>query len=264
MNIALSTLLLFLFLLPGILYRRTYYSEEFSKEYFKTTFFGIFTSTFIPSLIFHTIWYYLANAFGYKVDLLILFDLFSKMPAKESILNIESYSLSIVIYNLSLFLTSILLGYLSKQLIRNCKWDRKYKQFRFQNSWHYILTGEFFDFPRSNFSLENDSVEAIEFIYVNILIDIDDAYLYDGILVDYELSKDGGLETITLKNCERRLLKSDCDIPVEGEKSKNPNKYPIDGHMLLFKYDEIKNINFSYYKLQEEEKENSFKPVLVG
>ncbi len=251
MNIALSTIILFVLLLPGIFYRRFYYSAEFSHEYFKETFFSIFISTIIPSLIFQTIWYFAAPIFGYKVDLKVLFDILTNNPHADSVQKIEIFSLQILCYNLTMYLAALSLGYLSRKGVRYFKLDRKYKILRFKNEWHYLLKGEIFDFPDAEFDLITDSVEDIEFVFVDVIIELGgSSILYDGVLVDYSLSKNGGIESITLKNVQRRALTDDCKIKKDGSKKSNATKYyPIDGHLVLFKYEEIKNLNFTYYKL---------------
>lgn len=263
MNIALSTIVLFFLLIPGILFRRFYYSEEFSREYFKSTFFEVFISTIIPSLIFQLIWFFLSRLLGQHVDLNILSDLASAKPLEGTFSNVQNNSVKILVYNLSLFLFSGICGYYWKQIVRNKKWDRRFKIFRYQNSWHYILKGEFFDFPRAEISLESDEVEDIEFVFIDAIVQIGgESYLYDGILVDYELRNDGGLETISIKNAQRRKLSNDSTIEEDGTKSDNSNKYyPIIGYILLIKYSELKNLNFTYLRL--ERNEDGLRPRMV-
>jgi hypothetical protein len=263
MNVALSTIILFVLLLPGIFFRRFYYSAEFSHEYFKETFFSIFISTIIPSLIFQALWFFISPIWNFKVDLLVFFDLLTNKPKASTIKNIEDYSLQIFWYHLTMYLFAILLGYLSRKIVRYWKLDRKFKILRFKNNWHYLLKGEFFDFPDAEFNLQKDSVEDIEFVFVDVVVELSGAsILYDGVLVDYSLSNIGGLESITLKNVQRRNLQDDCEIKTNGTKKTNSNKfYPIDGHLVLFKYKEIKNLNFTYYKLKKSD--SGYYPKLI-
>lgn len=259
MSIALSTLVLFFLLIPGVLFRRLYYTEEFSRQYFKETFSAVFIATIVPSLLFQVIWYFLSKLIGFEVDLTILGDLVSREPKQGTFENIMLHSGSILWYNVSMFLVAGLSGYFLKKLVRSRHWDRSFKFFRFQNSWHYILKGEFFDFPRAQFTLVEDTVEDIEFVFVDAVVEIGgESYLYDGILVDYNLSHDGGLETISLSNTKRRRLFDDSTINSTGKKEDNSNKYyPITGHILVLKYSEIKNLNFKYLRLDlDSEKQN--------
>lgn len=252
MSIALSTLILFFLLIPGIAFRRFYYSEEFSREYFRETFFAVFIATIIPSLFFQFSWYYLAKLFGQSIDLSVFGDLVSASPSKKTFNNIEDNALKITMYNLTMFLLAGFSGYLLKKIVRRYRWDRTHKFFRFQNSWHYILKGEFFDFPRAEIILERDTVEDIEFVFVDAILEINnESYIYDGILVDYELSNNGGLDTISITNAQRRNIKDDSEISKKGKKKDNLSKYyPIEGHILVLKYCEIKNLNFTYYTLE--------------
>lgn len=265
MNIALSTIVLFFVLIPGILFRRFYFSEEFSKEYFKETFFALFVSTFLPSIVFHFVWYFLVQILQFKVDLYIIADILSKQPTKSSFENIEENAVNILLYNLSLFTIACISGYYCKQIVRFKKWDRTYKFFRFQNSWHYILKGEFFDFPRADITLDEDTVEGIEFVFVNAIIEIKEStLLYDGILVDYELSGDGGLKNLSITEATRRKIGDDSTITDTGTKNDNSHTYyPIEGHILVLKYSEIKNLNFTYYTLDYNELDQTFTPRIV-
>ncbi len=264
MSIALSTLVFFQILFPGIAFRRLYYSEEFSKQYFKESAFAVFISAILPSLLFQTVWYYLAFLTPYRVDLEVFGDLISSKPAPESFNNIRAYSFQIVCYQASMLLVASFSGYIFRKIVRFKKWDREVKLFRFQNNWHYILKWEFYDFPRANISLKQDTVRDIEFVFVDALVETSDgSYLYDGILVDYELSQSGGLDTISLAQTERRKLSNDKKKSKNSqEEIQNSSHYQIEGHLLLLKYHEIKNLNFTYYTLDEAE-DNSFSPRKV-
>ncbi|MEW7279369.1 hypothetical protein ABW636_12315 [Aquimarina sp. 2201CG1-2-11] len=162
-----------------------------------------------------------------------------------------------------MFITSGLSGYLIKKGVRKYKLDRTFKFFRFQNSWHYILKGEFFDFPRADMVLEKDTVEDIEFVFIDAITEINgESFIYDGILVDYELSNEGGLETISITNAQRRKLSDDSEISKNGKRKDNSNKYyPISGHILVLKYCELKNLNFTYLTLDH--KKDEYKARLV-
>jgi hypothetical protein len=203
----------------------------------------------------------LVKIFNQEVDLFILANILSQNPEKSSFSNIQQNSINILLYNASMFLVAGVSGYSLKKVVRKQKWDRLNKFFRFQNSWHYVLKGEFFDFPKADITLDEDTVEDIEFVFIDAIVEINnESYLYDGILVDYELSNDGGLRNISLTGAERRNLKNDSKI-VDGIKADNSGKYyPIKGHILLLKYSEIKNLNFTYYTLTFDKEKGEFTP----
>jgi len=255
-NVALSTLLLFIFLLPGIFFRRFYYSEQFSKEYFKQTIFEVFLSTFVPSLFIQTIWFYLIQLFNYEVDLAILGNLLSN-PSPHTFKNIQGNSFQIVIYQITILVFSSLFGHYLQIFVRKYNLDRKYKIYRFRNGWHYLFTGEFFDFKRATSDLINNKPEEINYVFIDALVRTEEGtMIYEGMLVDYELSDKLGLETITLKEVRRRYLKDDFS-------DKELKHYEIPGHILVLKYSEIINLNLSYLKLDITE-DNQILPVLIN
>jgi hypothetical protein len=258
MNIALSSIIIFLLLLPGIVFRRFYFTEEFSKQYFKQNFFELFVSSIIPSILIHFTLSFVASFIGYQVDLEVLGQLLtSRDYPEEAFKNIQNNISEISTYYLISLILGTLCGYTSKKVIRNFNFDSRKKIFRFKNSWHYIFSGEFFNFPRASFDLIEDSFETIDFVYIDALVESSEGtIIYDGILVDYELSSDGGLDNLTLKDVQRRMMKDDID----------KKYYEIPGHIMVLPFETIINLNFSYYKLTEiERNENLIEitPVLV-
>ena len=125
----------------------------------------------------------------------------------------------------------------------------------------------------------NDKVDEIELIFIDALVELKEGtVIYDGVLVDYELSKDGGLQNISLKGVRRRYLKDDPSRTarpydeIQYDASNEEHLYPkgtvnryydIPGHILIIPYEKIVNLNFSYYKIQELA-ENEFNVVMVG
>ena len=249
MSLALSTIVLFVLLLPGITFRRFYYAEEFSHQYFRENLFLVFTATIVPSLAFQLLGYWLAHWWKPAPDLVVLGKLVA--GGEQTIValtNVTTHLPRIVTHQLLLCALAGATGWLSRKTIRAQKWDRKYKLFRYQNSWHYLLTGEFFDFPRAEIDLRDDRVEDIEVIFVSAIQDTAaGTYLYDGVLVDYELGRDGGLKTISLKATKRRKITE--DAPGGVPDSEDRRYYPVRGHLLVLKYAELKNLNLTYYKL---------------
>jgi hypothetical protein len=275
MNIAFTTLVLFFLILPGVFFRRFYYTEEFSKEYFKSSFFDVLTSAFIPAIIIQLVWISIIPLFGYGIDFELLGKLIlSQESAIDGFRNIHVHYRGIAIYNISMWIIASFLGSFSKSIVRYFRIDRTRKFFRFQNEWHYILQGEIFDFPRSSISLADDYPEDIEVRYVDALVNTSDgAVLYEGILVDYNLSKTGSLDSIILTEVQRRLFKFD-SIPTENElevlRKKEPRveliykgHYDIPGHILVLPFKEVLNINLSYYTMDSEESGDGYNIRMV-
>ena len=197
MNIALATIALFILLTPGLLFRRFYYSEEFSKEYFKQSYLELFFSSIIPASLLHVIGYFCLVSPKYEIDLEVIGTLLSGSDDAKRISkafhSIYGEAKLILEYFFLLCFLASALGYLSKQFIRLTKLDRKIKLFRFQNEWHYLFSGEILDFPRVA-----GKSEEVDLSYVDVLVKSDEgSIIYMGILADYILSKDGGLDRIT-------------------------------------------------------------------
>jgi len=122
--------------------------------------------------------------------------------------------------------------------VRWLKLDRKLKLFRFSNDWHYLLSGEFLDFPEVP-----DDPEEVSFKLVNVLTNVGaEQMIYIGELIHFTLSDDGGLENIVLKDAKRRFLKDDL---LENR------YYEIPGRYITIPYKTIININIRYFYLEE-------------
>lgn len=254
MNFAFSSLLILLILVPGLVFFRFYYSEEFSKEYFKTSPFEVISTSLIPSMIFHLIGGWLVQKEGsYSIDLQTVGTLMigtnQSTILQAAIGQIQTNVLPIVGYNLSLWLLAGLAGKIARTVVRGTGLDRRQKLFRFQNRWHYILTGEFLQFPR----VPLEAKRKPDFTYVDALVQTHEgSIIYKGILADYDLTKSGeGLENIYLIHVERRYLSADKgDWRYKYRKKKN-TYYEVPGELFVLKYEQVINLNVTYYAVEE-------------
>ena len=260
MNIALTGVVLFLFLLPGLIFRRFYYSEEFSKESFSESYFEVFYTTFLPSLVLYTTWVILAETVTqYSIDFSLLGKLLvAKEDAVDAFVNAEKHFFEVLGFHITLYGFAGLAGYLTKKTVRYYKLDRKLKLFRYRNYWHYLITGEIFDFRRTAANFSTNRVEDIELVFVDVLVHTEEgSVIYDGLLVDYELSHDGELESIHLTQVVRRYLRED-----PGKRRKESNYCKIPGHLFVVPFSKVTNVNFTYYAL-EDLGDGKFRPVII-
>ena len=272
MNIALTGVVIFIFLFPGLIFRRFYYSGEFSKESFSESYFEVFYTSFFPSLFFYTLAILVVEyLLSYNVNFVILGNLLiAKESAIEAFELLDTDFLPIFIFHLCLYVFSAFSGFLLKKTVRYFKWDRYAKLFRYKNYWHYLINGEVFDFPRSAVHLSHNTPDDIEVIFVDALVETSEGtVIYRGLLADYELSKKGELESIYLTKVKRRYLKKDPAMKGQEQESdpsvltkalrkiktkeKKPTQpyYDVPGHLFVIPYSRIVNVNFSYYTLQE-------------
>jgi hypothetical protein len=133
---------------------------------------------------------------------------------------------------------SFVAGHSSRKIVRIFKLDRKYKLFRFSNDWHYLLSGEFLDFPEVP-----DHPEEVSFKLVNVLTTAgSQQIIYVGELIHFTLSDEGGLDNVVLKDAKRRLLQDDLD---------EDRYYDIPGRYITIPYKNITNINIRYFYLAD-------------
>jgi len=236
---AVSTLFLFLFILPGITFKRAYLSSAFSR---KLKFSGVLDEVFwalFPSIIMHIMSYFLllAAAAVFHFD----FDLKKLLSIALLQQNNEGYGdifVSYLLYCTFVMTISFFTGHVCRKIVRTLKLDRKFKLFRFTNDWHYLLSGEFLDFPEVP-----DHPEEVSFKLVNALTSVGaQQMIYIGELIHFTLSDEGGLENIVLKDAKRRLLQDDL--------SEN-RYYDIPGRYITIPYKTIININVRYFYLEE-------------
>jgi len=155
--------------------------------------------------------------------------------------NSEEYAsvfLTYLYYCTYVIAMSFCAGHISRKIVRIFKLDRKFRLFRFSNDWHYLLSGEFLDFPEVP-----DSPEEVSFKLVNVLTEVGGKQMiYIGELIHFTLSDEGGLENIVLKDAKRRLLEDDL---LENR------YYEIPGRYITIPYKTIININIRYFYLEE-------------
>lgn len=249
MNFALSTLILLLFLIPGFLFRRFYYTGEFSKQYFKQNLSDLIFPTLIPSLLFHTLGIFFINhspfSNQYTIDVNVISGLISGVANYDQVnyglQSIHTYSRPIIGYFFFISIISIVAGFLGKAFVRNLKLDRKLKIFRFKNEWHYIFSGEILDFPRVP-----GKAEELDVTYIDALVKTDEgSIIYSGLLTEYVLSNEGGIDRLYLTDVKRRYLKDD-----HREKPNEEKYYYMPGQFFVLPFNQVINLHITYYTVE--------------
>lgn len=254
MNIAFGTVLIFLIIIPGIIYRKVYFHGIFSKKYVKTNPFDDFAWAIIPGFVFQISGVLIVNNYmdnECHVNFKILGVLLA--GAKEDLslgtaFEVVGASLNkIFLYNLIIWAISAICGFSLRIIIRKFKLDWKTMYLRFNNEWFYIVTGEILGFSENTFQPK----KKIDFTFVDVLVKIDnESIIYTGISKAYFLSNEGGLASLLLAGASRRLLSDDPNRT--DEKPPSDRYYNIPGEFLLIPNSSIININFRYIDLDEE------------
>ena len=192
-----------------------------------------------PSIVMH----FLSYAMLLVAKSILYFDFDITVVLSKTLFegNSEEYAsvfLTYLYYCTYVIAMSFCAGHISRKIVRIFKLDRKFRLFRFSNDWHYLLSGEFLDFPEVP-----DSPEEVSFKLVNVLTEVGGKQMiYIGELIHFTLSDEGGLENIVLKDAKRRLLEDDL---LENR------YYEIPGRYITIPYKTIININIRYFYLEE-------------
>ena len=263
MSITLDFLLLFfLFIIPGLVFKRVFFFKEFSKQFsIKDNSYPIIFFSFIPGLLFQVVGffiYWIAHEPDYSLhDILI--SLKGAVNKKESLVPID-----LNVFIIHQFLVNLLAGFsgfLISRLIRYCGLDIKYKFFRFSNQWYYIFSGEiesFEKFKKFNSRVGIDIMgnklglrKPNEFKHYPPVVDIltegsEGQKLYSGFLIDYDLNpKDiHSLDKVYLKHAFRYRPKKDEDSAdiIKG----NTARVPIKGDVFVLNTDNLVNMNVTF------------------
>lgn len=253
-----TIIIIFIILFPGIIIRRSFYTNKFSKQFYRgqfseriitTLFWGIVNliiASIITILIFKFLYgigcltcsvqnfIYNATTVDFTTKRYILQDI--------SIWNIIFY---IILFVFNLFILPFFLGNLAFKLIRKLKLDLKYSWLSFSNHWHYFFKGEIVHKKEGKIIDKN----ALEFrtnrnnltILDILTIEGDKKYLYKGILLDYNL-KEGSEDLDSVVLLQPMKKNYDKDRESSG-KSHQLNFESIPGNFILIPYNHIINLN---------------------
>jgi len=244
MNIALAGFIIIILLLPGLLFRKSYLSGEFSREYIVEDFFELLVNSLIPSFIFYVIAIPIIYIFGYAYNIQHFLALLSsdKSLINDALINIEDNKSAIFIFNTIINICAYTFGFCAKKIVLKGNLDTKFSTLKFDNIWHYLLTAKFILFKRSQIELTEDSIEDIDITYIFALVNVGNTpIIYNGALVDYELSTDGSLDLLYLKNVKRKVL----HLSENNDQTQEDFK-DIEGNILILKYQNIINLSISF------------------
>ena len=227
-NLALNTIMyIMVFIVPGFLFRRFFYSNQFSNEFFFGNLFERFIWTLMFSFLMLFSYYILTTLFSFfNPDLVITYEMLKEMhsgiqqldkilPEKEVLYTF----LTLITFIWSL---SVLLGFISHKIAVVLNYS-------FYNYWEALLTGKKIIKP-------ND----FKYLYTQVDILTHNNVLYQGIFKKYFLAKNSNeLETIFLDRVRKR--------------EKEGYFKDIPGHNFCFHKSDIENINLTYVYMEKNE-----------
>ncbi|MEO6808306.1 MAG: hypothetical protein ABI353_04255 [Isosphaeraceae bacterium] len=274
MNLAFPALIIFVLVLPGLIFRRTYLRGSWNYPIGRL---GPVSEQVFHSVIYaailNVVWA-TAIQVGFRGQIHIehvVHLLTNSTPTAKTAgadprrpvrgpatpaESISSYPLQIAAYFFGLYVLAWVVGLALHTLVRSKKWDRSClfsvplpgderqetrwygiqlaRYFRFENEWHYLLTGEslqFFEYRGRTTFEEREGTLIAAAVETK-----DHSYLYIGVLADYSFDPTGNLDKLVITDAVRRKLTDD----------DASDYYPIKGYYLVLKMSEIKTLNIDY------------------
>ena len=253
-----TIIIIFIILFPGIIIRRSFYSNKFSKQFYRgqfservitTLFWGIINiivafvlCSFVLKVFFNV------NCIICKLQEIIYKIVTYDITKEFLIFNTISYFnvfLIISLFIFNLFILPFLIGRIAFNTIRKLKLDLKYSAFSFSNHWHYFFKGEIvhkidgniIDKKNIEFRTNQPNLTILDIL----TLEGDKKYLYKGILLEYNL-KEGNedLDSIILYQPVKKNYDKDKD---EDGKMCSISFEKIPGNFLLIPYSNIVNLN---------------------
>jgi len=247
MNLALGVLIIFILCFPGIVFRTTYLRSRYSKRTINTTTVEEIFSSLIPALIIHFLFILSFRIFTIDIEFQLLYNL---LIGNNTAKDIDRLNLEIVPFFSYILLTS-LIGYFSawwfRRIVLRKKLYNKWPSLGIYNKWYYILRPE---------QLHNERIS----VWLDLLVKSKDGLIiYRGFLRDFWLDREGGIKELHLEDVRRRLLAKDSDAFTQNFNiSTNEEEqlieevdkryYYIPGELFILKYEDVKNINITYFE----------------
>lgn len=240
MNVAFPALLIFLLILPGLIFNSTFYKiENTPLTYVPFTSKTIISA--VVTLILHTLGLLILTYFtNHPLNAWPLLTLISGAQGKEYSAVLSSLNMSQILffalYLLIIYFLAFICGYAVRSLIVKWRWDRL-SVFEIDSPWYYLFKG--YDWEDGN----PGGVQIAAILEMG-----GSCFLYVGILEKFFLNVDGNIDRLVLTNAMRREIKND-KKPNESETDLLKRFYPIDGNYFVLKYSEVKNLNVQFLKI---------------
>jgi hypothetical protein len=274
MGLAFPALVVLLLLLPGVLL-----SYAYRRGFFRRTpvTLGPIRNEIGPGIVWalalHAIFLPLLYwGFGWQPDLQFFLGLADVADNAEAASPPERPAvIQLFWYLVGTNAFALLAGWGVHGIIRKGRLDLRYDWLRFSNEWYYLFSGEarIFQSPQADRDVSSIrtffDTDDLDLVYVSMVVDQGNGQvLYWGVLADYFFDADGSLEKIVLERAQRRDM-SDDDESLKGGDDSSDNEqesrrtpiederfYPIRGHFLIIRYQDVVNLNIEYLGLPEE------------
>lgn len=240
-NIAFNSIFyISIFIFPGILLRRFFFSGEFNKEFsqgnllerFLWTVFSSIFSLFFCAIFFFAIRYVfgkkLLPAISYET-IKEVFDLLGSNEIPEKSRFLEIY-LQFLILLVGIYFMSILVGFIGKYVVIKLNTSNIFSALKYRNYWYYFMRGKI--------EMSDKSNKRYWYTDAVVLVSIGESTtLYSGKIIDYFINPiSNELESIFLEGTKRYKVR----------KRKKPKIIDIPGNVFSISSKDIINLNLTY------------------
>ncbi len=252
MNVALGAVFILYLLSPGFAIRYAFLKGPYSRQNFKPSFSDELFWSIIPAFIIHLCGLIILDKwFHIQPPLDTLYYLMTNVPHDNETVfdNIRAGMPVFLNYSAITLLIAGMIGFLARKFVISMKWDQKFSMFKINNEWYYLLTGKI---------LEGEQKEWVDFVQIDALVKTSEGdFIYCGILENFILTQEGGLDRLYMANVYRRKLKNDVKEHLNDQSITNKKfddrYYNMPGQFFILPYKDVINMNISYYKITEVE-----------
>lgn len=255
MNLAIGALLVAILLLPGILFRYLYIRSDALRKTIDLSLLNEVVFILTPSLLLHLLGRGMVSGIlGWEVNLQQLYLLLTNGGGIDFAAIDAGYP-KFVGYTLFLCFLGGAAGVLFQKVVVMFGWDERYKILRIYNDWDKYFSGHV---------LPPAEREKIDFIQLDVVVNTAKGdVLYTGVLKNYSLNKDQGIDRVFLTNVYRRDFTNDlyaegnvpmgvpAGTPSHLVKDFDERYYKMPGAYFVIPFGEIKNLNIIYNTLEE-------------
>ena len=220
MNIAFSTLILIVLLSPGFVCRYAFLKGPYSRKNFAPSVSNDIFWSVIPAFFIQLTAYTILRLFGLNPSAKDLYLLIIGAETGIDYQLVDGGIFPFMFYMGVVLGLAGLSGVLARWTVIKYRLDMRYNILKVNNEWYYLFSGKLTD-------------ERVDFIQLDVLVRGDSGTtLYSGILEDYYLNKDGGIDRLYLIKVHRN------------------RKYRMPGDTFIMFGKEILNINLTYFRLE--------------
>ena len=191
MNVALGTLLILIILSPGFICRYAFLKGPYSRKNFKPTITEDIFWSLIPAFFIQLTAVFILQQLGLNHSVKTLYLLIAGAEKGIDFQLVDNHLTFFLTYTFILLLISYGIGSTARWIVIRYDLDLKYNIFKVNNEWYYLFR-------------RNLLYQDVDFIQLDVLVHSQKGTtLYSGILDDYFLNKEGGIDRLYLLQVTR-------------------------------------------------------------